>query len=65
MITLICGIDARGQGVLEEDVGIAGEAVDALLDARAAGVEQADDRRADLHGLALDLDDLLGVRARQ
>jgi len=35
------------------------------LDARPAGVEQADHRRPDLHRLALDLDDLGRVRARQ
>jgi hypothetical protein len=65
MITLICGITPAGHDVLQEDVGIAGQAVDALLDARAARVEQADDRRPHLHGLALDLDDLGRVGPRQ
>jgi len=59
------GNHARGQGVLEEDIRVAAEGRDALLNPRAAGVEQADDRRADLQRLALDLQDLLGVRARQ
>ena len=54
--------DARGERVAEEDVGVAAEGDDALLDARAAGVVETDDRRAvaqrEVHHLA----DLLGVR---
>ena len=52
---------ARGQRVAQEDVGVAGERHHAFLDARAAGVVQADDGRADLHGHVHDLDDLGGV----
>ena len=62
MITLICGMTPEAEHVLQEDVGVAGQAVDALLDARAAGVEEADDRRAVAHRHLLHLDDLLGVR---
>ncbi len=54
--------DAGGQRVAQEDVGVAAERDHALLDARAAGVVQADDRRAGLHRHVHDLDDLLGVR---
>ena len=53
--------DAGGQGVAQEDVGVAGERDDALLDARAAGVVEADDGRADAHRHVHDLDDLRGV----
>ncbi len=38
------GDDPRAEGVPQEDVGVSGEALDPLLDARAAGVVQADDR---------------------
>ncbi|MNX91930.1 hypothetical protein D3C86_1240470 [compost metagenome] len=57
--------DARGQGVLQEDVGVTGQALDAFLNARAARIEQADDRRARRQGHLLDLDDLGRVSARQ
>src|SRR6185369_3586972 len=43
----------------------AGEAGDAFLDARAARVIQADDRRADLHRHVHDLADLLRVTLGQ
>ena len=59
------GDDARGQGVLQEDVGIAGEGLDPLLDAGAAGVEKADDRGAVGQGHGLDLDDLGRMGARK
>ena len=39
--------DAAGEGVAQEDVGVAGERDDAFLNARAAGIVQADDGRAD------------------
>jgi hypothetical protein len=45
MITEICGIDAGGEHVAQEDLAIAAERGDALLDARPARIEQADDRR--------------------
>ena len=57
--------DAGGQHVAQEHLAVAAERRHAFLDARAAGVEQADDRRAVLQRHVLDLDDLLGVRLRQ
>ncbi len=45
-----------------EDLAIAAERRDALLDARPAGVEEADDRRAVLDRHVLDLGDLLRMR---
>ena len=42
--------DAGGEGVAQEDVGVAGERHHAFLNARAAGVVEADDGRADAHG---------------
>ena len=57
--------DAGVQDVLEEDVGVAGKRVDALLDPRAARVVEADDRRAHLGRQVHDLADLLRVGLRQ
>ena len=54
--------DAGREHVALEHLAIAAERRDALLDARAAGVEQADDRRAVLDRHVLDLGDLLRVR---
>ena len=51
--------DARGQGVAEEDVGVAAERDDPLLDAGAARVVEADDRRAVPHREVHHLADLL------
>ena len=51
--------DAGGQHIALEHLAIAAERRDALLDARAAGVEQADDRRAVLQRHVLQLGDLL------
>ncbi len=56
---------ARGDDVAAEHIGIAGERCDALLDARAARVVQADDRRARLHRHVLQFGDLLRMRLRQ
>ena len=56
---------ARGERVAEEDVGVAAERDDAFLDARAAGVVQADDRRAVAHRHVHHLADLGGVGFRQ
>ena len=61
MIALDLRHHARGQRVAQEDVGVAAERGDALLDARAAGVVEADDRRAVLHRQVHHLADLLGV----
>ena len=51
----------RRQDVALEDLGITTERGHAFLDARAAGVVEADHRRPDLHGLVHDLADLLGM----
>ena len=53
--------DAGRQRVAQEDVGVAAERQHAFLNARAARVVQADDRRAHLHRQIHDLDDLRGV----
>ena len=50
---------AGGYDVAAEHIGIARQCCDAFLDARAAGVVEADDRRPRLHRHVLDLDDLL------
>jgi len=55
------GDDAGGQDIAQKDVGVAGQGNDALLDTRAAGVVEADDGRAALHGQVHDLAHLLGV----
>ena len=54
--------DAGRQHVAQEHLAIAAERRHALLDARAAGVEQADDGCAVLQRHVLDLGDLPGVR---
>ena len=51
--------DARGLDVAPEDLGVAGERDDALLDPRPAGVVDPDDGTADLHGHVHHLADLL------
>src|SRR4029077_14562393 len=43
--------DAAGPRVAQKNVGITGEGGDALLDARAAGIVEADDRGTGAHGL--------------
>ena len=53
--------DAGGQHVALEHLAVAAKRGDALLDARPAGVEQADDRRARLHRHVLHFHDLLRV----
>ena len=57
--------DAGGDDVALEHLAVAAERGDAFLDAGAAGIEQADDRRARAHRHVLDLGDLLRVRLRQ
>ena len=57
--------DAGRQDVAQEDLGVAAQRRDALLDPRAARVVEPDDRRPDLHREVHDLADLLGVRLRQ
>ncbi len=65
MITRDLRDDARRDHVALEHLAVTAERRDAFLDARAAGVEQADDRRPRLHRHVLDLDDLAGVGLRQ
>ena len=57
--------DARRERVAQEDVGVSAERDDAFLDARAAGVVEADHRRAVPHREIHDLADLLGERLGQ
>ncbi len=59
------GDDAGGERVAEEDVGIAAERGDALLDACPARVVEPDHRGAVLHGAVHDVADLLGVGFRE
>ena len=61
MITRNLRNDARGQHIALEHLAIAAERRNAFLDAGAAGVEQADDRRAVAQRHVLDLGDLGGV----
>ena len=53
--------DSAVQGVAQKNVGVSGERHHAFLNARAAGVVQADHGRAHLCGEVHDLDDLGGV----
>src|SRR5690606_23164640 len=55
------GDHARGEHSAPGHLGIAAEAGDAFLDARAAAVVEADHRRADFHGHVHHLADLLRV----
>ena len=55
------GDDPGGQRVAQEDVGVAGQRDDPLLDAGAARVVEADDGHARLHGQVHHLADLAGV----
>src|SRR5262249_48691585 len=57
--------DARREGVAQKDIRVPAQRGDALLNARAARIVQADDRRAHLHGQVHDLDDLGRVGLRQ
>ena len=57
--------DAGGHDVAAEDLGVAAERDDALLDARAARVVDADHRAAEAHGEVHHLADLLGVGLAQ
>ncbi len=57
----ICGTTPTGENVAQEDVGVTGERHHAFLNARAAGVVEADDGSADAHGHVHHLDDLGGV----
>ena len=52
---------AAGERVAQEDVGVAGERDDAFLNARAAGIVEADDGRAGLEREVHDLADFEGV----
>src|SRR6202011_4047476 len=57
--------DPRCIDVALEDLSVTPERGDAFLDAGAAGIKQADDRRPRLHGQVLDLDDLLRMGLAQ
>jgi len=57
--------DARRQGVAQEDIGVAIQAGDALLDTRPARIGQAHDRRAILQCQIHHLADLGGVGFRE
>src|SRR5262249_18982301 len=57
--------DTRGLDVAPEDLRVAGERDDALLDPRAAGVVDADDGAPVLHGQVHDLADLLREHLRE
>src|SRR5882762_14843 len=59
------GHDARGERVAQEDVGVPAERRDALLDAGAARIVQADHGSAVLHRQVHHLADLFRVRFRQ
>jgi hypothetical protein len=59
------GHDAAGQGVAQEDLGVARQARDALLNARAARVVQADDGGADAHRQVHQFADFAGVGGRE
>ena len=65
MMTLIWGMTPEEMHVALEHLAVAAERGHALLDARAAGVEQADDGAARLHRHVLHLDDFLRVRLRE
>src|SRR5262249_55488884 len=56
---------ARAEHVAQEDVAVAAERDDALLDARARAVVEPDHGRTDLGGEVHDLADLLGEGARE
>ena len=65
MMAEICGITPLDKRVAQKDIGVAGERQHAFLDARAAGIVQADHGRAGLERQVHDLDDLLGVGLRE
>ena len=57
--------DTRRDSVLVEDVAVAREAGDTLLDPGASRVVQRDDRRTHLQGKLLYLDDFVRIGAAQ
>jgi hypothetical protein len=57
--------EAGEEHVAEEDLAVAGERVVAFLDARAAGIVDADDRHAGLQGVVHQVADLLRVDAAE
>ncbi len=65
MITEIWGMTPEREGVAVKDVAVAGQAVDPFLDAGAAGIVDADQRRSGLQGQLHDVDDFLGVHLAQ
>ena len=61
----ICGTTPESADVAEEDLAVAGQPLDALLDAGAGRIVDADDRAAVVLGQIHDLDHLLGERLAQ
>ena len=61
MISEICGMTPGGAHVAVEDLAVERQRHDALLDAGAGAVVDADERAAGLDGQVHDLDDLLAV----
>src|SRR6266436_6379090 len=57
--------DAAGERVAEENIRVTGEGSDAFLDARAAGIVEADDGSAGAHGLIHDFANLQSIRFGQ
>jgi hypothetical protein len=55
------GDHAAGERIAQKNFRVAGQRLDAFLNARAAGIVQADQRRARTHGQVHDLDDFPGV----
>ncbi len=56
---------AARKRIAQENIGVAGERQHAFLDARAAGIVQADDGRAGLERQVHDFDDLLRIGFRE
>ena len=52
---------SRRQRIAQEDVGVSRERDDALLNARAAGIVETDDGRADAHGHVHHFHNLCGI----
>ncbi len=61
MIALICGITPLRKRIAQKNFGVARERHHSFLNARAAGIVQADDGRAVAHGEIHDFGDFRGV----
>ena len=60
-MALICGNHAAGESVAQKNIGVTRQRSDAFLNARAAGIVEADQRRAGAHGQIHDLANFPGV----